>query len=245
MPRSTILVDFALALPLALALSALIAWVLRRIFGRRLSLPFSIMTIVSLLGLSTGLFIAGWFFFGLRLWMPTTLLLAVGCSLGLSLLVAGVAAIVQRDAGLDIPALLAGGETESVEFKETARWNVREDKKDARMEAVVAKTVAAFCNSRGGTLVIGVDDQGHPVGLDRDLATLRTPDAVPRFSARCSGGRAPQRRRRRRRMSCRTSTSTGRCRVLRASRRSGSAGAADRRPEPAGRRRRRWPVWAG
>jgi predicted HTH transcriptional regulator len=37
-----------------------------------------------------------------------------------------------------------------------------EEKKDARMEQVVAKTVAAFLNSAGGTLVIGVDDAGPP-----------------------------------------------------------------------------------
>ena len=77
----------------------------------------------------------------------------------------------------DVPAMLAAGESDRVEFKETARWNVREEKKDARMEQVVAKTVAAFLNSAGGTLVIGVDDAGTPIGLDRDYATLRTPDA--------------------------------------------------------------------
>ncbi|WP_232783938.1 MULTISPECIES: helix-turn-helix domain-containing protein [Microbacterium] len=177
MPRSEMLVDFAGALPLALLLSFVIAWVLRRIFGARLSLPLSVMTIVSLLGVSLGLFLAGWFFFGLRLWMPTSLLLAAGTSLGLSFVVAGIAAIVRRDGAIDVAALLEKGESEQVEFKETARWNVRDDKKDARMEQVVAKTVAAFLNSAGGTLVIGVDDDGRVHGLDRDFATLRTPDA--------------------------------------------------------------------
>ena len=178
MPRSALLVDFALALPVALLVSFLIAWALRALFGRRLSLPLSVMTIVSVVGLSAGLFIAGWSFVGLRLWMPTTLLLAAGCSLGLSLLVAAAVALVRRDAGsIDVTALLAAGESERVEFKETARWNVREDKKDPRMEAVVAKTVAAFLNSDGGTLVIGADDRGRPVGLARDFSTLREPDA--------------------------------------------------------------------
>ncbi|MFT4281936.1 helix-turn-helix domain-containing protein [Microbacterium sp.] len=178
MPRSALLVDFALALPVALAVSFLIAWALRALFGRRLSLPLSVMTIVSVLGLSAGLFVSGWLFAGLRIWMPMTLLIAAGCSLGLSLLVAGAAVLLRRDgSGIDIRALLHAGESERVEFKETARWNVREDKKDARMEAVVAKTVAAFLNSRGGTLVIGADDEGRAVGLDRDFATLRTPDA--------------------------------------------------------------------
>ncbi len=177
MPRSEMLVDFAGALPLALLLSFVIAGVLRRIFGARLSLPLSVMTIVSLLGLSVGLFVAGWFFYGLRLWMPTSLLVTVGTSLGLSFLVAAAAAFVRREGAVDVAALLARGESERIEFKETARWNVRDDKKDARMEQVVAKTVAAFLNSSGGTLLIGVDDDGQVHGLDRDYATLRTPDA--------------------------------------------------------------------
>jgi len=176
-PRSQMLVDFAGALPLALLVSFVIAWVLRRLFGARLSLPLSVMTIVSLLGVSLGLFFAGWFYVGLGLWMPTSLLLAAGSSLGLSFLVSGVAAIVRREGGIDIAALLHKGESDRVEFKETARWNVRDDKKDARMEQVIAKTVAAFLNSSGGTLLIGVDDDGRVHGLDRDFATLRTPDA--------------------------------------------------------------------
>ena len=166
------LVEVAGALPLALLLSFVIAWVLRRLFGARLALPLSVMTIVSLLGVSLGLFLAGWFFVGLRLWMP-----AASSSLGLSFLVAGVAALLRRDGAIDVAALLEKGESDRVEFKETARWNVRDDKKDARMEQVVAKTVAAFLNSSGGTLLIGVDDAGRVHGLDRDFATLRTPDA--------------------------------------------------------------------
>lgn len=178
MPQSSLLVDFAVALPVALLVAFLLAAALRRLFGARLSLPLSALTVVSLLGLSVGLFIAGWFFAGLRLWMPTTLLLAFGSSLGLSLVASAIVAFLRRDSvAVDVPAVLAAGESDRVEFKETARWNVREDKKDARMEAAVAKTVAAFLNSSGGTLVIGADDAGRAIGLDRDFGTLREPDA--------------------------------------------------------------------
>lgn len=158
MPRSTVLVDFALALPLALLVAAVIAWLVRRIFGARLSLPFAVMTIVSTLGLSVGLFVAGWFIFGLRLWMPVSLLIAAGTSIALSFLVASAYALARRGAAIDVAAVVRAGESDRVEFKETARWNVREEKKDARMEQVVAKTIAAFLNSAGGTLVIGVDE---------------------------------------------------------------------------------------
>ena len=172
MVRSDVLIEFGIGLPVALVVASLIAWVVRLVFRRRLSLPLSVMIIVSIVGLSAGMLLAGSLFSGLRLWMPTTILLAFGCSVALSFLVAGIAA-----AAIDVPALLAAGKSDRVEFKETARWNVREEKKDARMEQIVAKTVAAFLNSSGGTLVIGVTDDGTATGLDRDYATLRAPDA--------------------------------------------------------------------
>jgi predicted HTH transcriptional regulator len=45
------------------------------------------------------------------------------------------------------------------------------------MEHVIAKTVSAFLNSDGGTLLIGVDDDGRPLGLAQDYGTLKSPDA--------------------------------------------------------------------
>lgn len=177
MPQSPLLVEFAVALPVALAFAYAVAWIVRRLFGRRLRLGLTTMALISLLGISVGLFIAGLFFYGQYLWMPTTLLLAFGSSIGLAFVAAAVAAFVRPDYGdVDVVAVLAAGESDQVEFKETARWNVRENKKDPRMELAIAKTVAAFLNSSGGVLVIGASDDGAVRGLERDLATLRTPD---------------------------------------------------------------------
>jgi ATP-dependent DNA helicase RecG len=60
------------------------------------------------------------------------------------------------------------GESETVEFKESFRDDAVE-------------TIGAFANSRGGTLLIGVDDQGHPVGFTVGKATLR--EIASRISA--------------------------------------------------------------
>lgn len=177
-PANAILVDLALFLPVALGVAYLIARLIQVVFGRRLRLGIATMTIVSVLGLSVGLLLGGLFLYGTRLWAPTALLLAAGSALALSFAVAGIAAALSRNsAPVDVAALVQGGETNRVEFKETARWNVRENRKDARMEQVVAKTVAAFLNSQGGTLVIGATDDGRAVGLERDFSTLRVPDA--------------------------------------------------------------------
>ena len=41
----------------------------------------------------------------------------------------------------------------------------------------MAKTVAAFMNSAGGTLLLGVDDGGNLIGLGPDYTTLKQPNA--------------------------------------------------------------------
>ncbi|MDE0701428.1 MAG: DUF262 domain-containing protein [Acidimicrobiaceae bacterium] len=68
--------------------------------------------------------------------------------------------------------LLRVGESQTVEFKSTARWNLHAGRLDKKMEHVVTKTVCGFLNAQGGKLLIGVDDHGNVVGLEADLQTL-------------------------------------------------------------------------
>ena len=70
--------------------------------------------------------------------------------------------------------LIEGGESEVVEFKSTARWNLRTLQPDKKLEHVFVKTVCGFLNAEGGTLLIGVQDDGKILGLDCDLQTLRS-----------------------------------------------------------------------
>jgi hypothetical protein len=64
-----------------------------------------------------------------------------------------------------------------VEFKPTARVNLRTGEKDVKMEQAIVKTVSAFLNSDGGRLLMGVDGSGTPLGLDPDFTTRRQPGA--------------------------------------------------------------------
>ncbi len=67
---------------------------------------------------------------------------------------------------------IAAGESETVEFKGSLRWDFRERQVNKALEKTVARTIAAFMNSKGGTLVIGVSDEGVVLGLESDYATL-------------------------------------------------------------------------
>lgn len=60
------------------------------------------------------------------------------------------------------------GENETTEFKSTLRVNLRTGEKDKRMEDSVLKTLAGFLNREGGTLFVGVADDGTPIGIQAD-----------------------------------------------------------------------------
>lgn len=69
---------------------------------------------------------------------------------------------------LDMIDLIGSGESESVEFKSTLRVNLHTGQRDKKIENVALKTLAGFLNAAGGTLIIGVSDDGTPIGIDVD-----------------------------------------------------------------------------
>ena len=72
----------------------------------------------------------------------------------------------------DIKDIIRTGEHEQLEFKTTLRWDVKRDQVNKELERGVMKTITAFLNSAGGTLVIGVDDHGQIYGLESDMTSL-------------------------------------------------------------------------
>ena len=71
-----------------------------------------------------------------------------------------------------IEDLIKEGESDELEFKATLRWDIKEGRVSKKLEQVVVKTVAAFANTQGGSLLIGVDNDGQAVGLSRDYELL-------------------------------------------------------------------------
>jgi len=72
--------------------------------------------------------------------------------------------------------LIEKGESKSLEFKSSLRWDYRENCLSKKLEEVILKSIAAFANSKGGVLLIGVDDDGVALGLAPDYASLKHPD---------------------------------------------------------------------
>jgi|GEM_PF-2990451 len=77
---------------------------------------------------------------------------------------------------IEVPMLLKREESEVLEFKSSARWDIRAARASHEIEANITKAVAGFLNSdRGGVLLIGVDDGRNPIGLDQDYRTFKRP----------------------------------------------------------------------
>ncbi|HEY7196346.1 MAG TPA: HsdR family type I site-specific deoxyribonuclease [Gaiellaceae bacterium] len=72
-----------------------------------------------------------------------------------------------------IDELIANDEDDAVEFKSTARWDLREGRRNPALEDAIVKTVAAFLNCEGGTLLIGVGPDGSLLGLELDYAQVK------------------------------------------------------------------------
>jgi hypothetical protein len=75
-------------------------------------------------------------------------------------------------APVSLEDLIAEGESDELEFKSTLRWDLKEGAVNKKLEEVIMKTVAAFANSQGGTLLIGVEDDGKVLGLEADYHSL-------------------------------------------------------------------------
>ena len=72
------------------------------------------------------------------------------------------------DESVPLGDLLIAGESGRLEYKSTLRKNLRTDEFDAKVEHSVLKTLAGFMNAKGGSLLIGVDDNGKVLGIVKD-----------------------------------------------------------------------------
>lgn len=74
---------------------------------------------------------------------------------------------------VDIIDLINRGESGELEFKSSLRWCYQNEEENKKLEEVIIKTIAAFGNSYdGGTLLIGVSDDGEVLGLENDYTLL-------------------------------------------------------------------------
>lgn len=77
----------------------------------------------------------------------------------------------------DLASLLKEAEHDRLEFKSSLRYDHKSGNANREVEKAAMKTLAAFLNSKGGYLVLGVNDAREPLGLEGDYRTLQRKDS--------------------------------------------------------------------
>lgn len=73
---------------------------------------------------------------------------------------------------LSIFDLILEGENSHLELKQTFRWDIKQKDTSKALEKATLKTISAFLNTDGGSLIIGVTDNGGIYGLEDDYKSL-------------------------------------------------------------------------
>lgn len=69
-------------------------------------------------------------------------------------------------------ALIQQGEHSQLEFKASLRWDYRTQSVNKALHLVIAKAICGLMNASGGHLLIGVQDNGMILGIERDLKSF-------------------------------------------------------------------------
>jgi len=77
--------------------------------------------------------------------------------------------------------LINSGESSLIEFKSTLRVDLTTKKPERFIEHTVLKTIAAFLNTKVGTLLIGVEDNKNIIGLETDFNSFSKGDKLDEF----------------------------------------------------------------
>lgn len=117
---------------LLLVIAWVIGMVVRRLLASRMTMSTASATLTGLGGLWGGLLVAGWIFSTSDMWRPAMLGVAAAVALVVVVIVSLIVAYLHPRPGLEpIAEVAKRGESDSLEFKSSARWNMRAGKRDA------------------------------------------------------------------------------------------------------------------
>ncbi len=84
--------------------------------------------------------------------------------------------IVYKDESLFLVDVIKHGESDTSEFKSSLIWDYEKNQPTTEffIPFSIIKTIAAFLNSAGGKLLVGVDDKGNILGIENDFNVFET-----------------------------------------------------------------------
>lgn len=88
----------------------------------------------------------------------------------------------EKEPNENILEIINKGESKSIEFKSTLRFCLKTNKPEKIIEFSTIKNIAAFLNTNGGKLFIGVDDNGNILGIENtDFTTFKEENKTDEF----------------------------------------------------------------
>ena len=126
---------------LLLVIAWVIGMVVRRLLASRMTMSTASATLTGLGASGVACWSQGWIFSSSDMWRPAMIGVAAAVALVVVVVVSLIVAYLHPRPGLDpIAEVAKRGESDSLEFKSSARWNMRAGKRDDAMETVIAKT---------------------------------------------------------------------------------------------------------
>lgn len=100
-------------------------------------------------------------------------------------------ALEEKEEDNVLSQIIDSGENRNLEFKSSLRYCYRQKSAQKYIEDEIVKTILAFANTEGGTLLVGVDDDGEVLGLNNDFLTFKgnTKDKFLKHFANIIGSR--------------------------------------------------------
>jgi hypothetical protein len=83
---------------------------------------------------------------------------------------------INRQLQQPILDMIAAGEGQYVEFKSSFSWDYRRQRINKDLNKAVMKNVVGFMNTTGGAILMGVDDEGQILGLEKEMKTQGKPN---------------------------------------------------------------------
>jgi len=81
-----------------------------------------------------------------------------------------------------IENIINSGENRLTEFKSSLRFCLKKQQAEKYIEFSVMKNIAAFLNTNGGKIIIGIDDNGKILGLEEtDFTTFKEKNKIDAF----------------------------------------------------------------
>ena len=77
---------------------------------------------------------------------------------------------------INIMQLISYGESEKLEFKSSFRYDSKINSVNKEKERFIMKAICGLLNADGGSLIVGVHDDGSIIGIENDLGTLPAND---------------------------------------------------------------------